>query len=696
MKNCEITTKPGSLPRVRTNPELFNNILEYTNYNVEEALGLYGMSLTEEFQALQLAKPSLEQLLTFIEVDNSFEASELTKADNKLLLNLTVSDTEIPDFKNRLIESLTVNGVFGINIDNLTSSNLYTESEIDYLMNTSDAQGIKSLYYKLKSEDNLQVENVITPFIISNNISPLEKVNPDVFLTKVYTNYINSQSEKEILDKAQSIQDEVVLNNPALIVDILAEVHDKQSLIAYETDEYTGEVLKKATNNVYTQLEQTLDIEQDFRPLLSQIEFLKAQPVEIFAENLVELQRYIFNIEKQSAKLGLNLADFSETIPNRSFNRTQAFIDSLFNFVVDIQNRDSESLQESMLEYTENYNDFFTVNQEFKTQIVERIDEEGVFVNLETQESEENIFKTYSLVKLNKGNIHQKITDNKTLEQLYEIIYTNPTLIPANAYNVEITGKNIDAVLIDIDNYIDNITKDLLSEDSDIEIVKKIAAYKVILGIETQNATTEEINTSYLQDSWIKPEKFVSEFNKEMLKNPSLLKDTFFISNRGLEAKNIISEYTIRELQNNLSEGMFEDLQQYALLSKNESLASLVPQFENTEVTNENILRNYYANNLSVLKEESIPYQILGETAIIQNITKPFTKIKNQLYEQLEPNVYQLVPISKRYKNYNLPRPELGIIDPSIYIEVKKGHQEVKEISVTKTKNIENSEIEFC
>lgn len=695
MKNCEITIRPGSLPKVKTNPALFNNILEYTNYNVEDALALYGMTLTEEFIALGIKNPSLQELLTFVEVDNSFEASDMTKEDNKLLLNLSVNENEILNFKDKLIESLTVSGVFGINIDNLTNSNLFTESDIEYLMQTSQLDDIKKLYYKLKSSDNIEINTIVTPFVINANRNPLEKLNPDIFLTNIYNNYINVNTEKDVLDIANSIQDEVVLNNPSIILDIIDETKNKQSLVAYETDEYTGEVSKKTTNNIYTILEQTLDVEQDFRSLLSQLEFLKAQPIEVFAENLQDLQRYIFNIEKQSAELGLDLSDFSEILSSRNFNQIQSFIDSLFNFVIDVQNRDSESLQETILEYSNNYNNFFQISPEFKNRIVERIDEEGVFLNLETNESEESLFNTNSIIKY-QDNIYQKITDNKSLEQLYEIIYNNSNLLPLNAYNVPLTNNNIDAILIDIDNYIENIAKNLLSEDSEIEIIKKIVAYKIILGINTENTVKEQLNNSYLQDNWINPEKFLSDFNKQILKNPSLLKDIFFFSNRGLEAKINMGDYTIVELQNNLSENMFEDLQQYTLLSGNESLSSLLPQYEVTEIVNEDILRNYYANNLSELNEESTPYQMYGETAIIQNIVKPFTKIKNQLYEQLEPNIYQLVPVSKRYKNYNLQRPELGITNPSQYVQIKN-EQEVKKISVTKTiTNIENSEIEFC
>ena len=176
-----------------------------------------------------------------------------------------------------------------------------------------------------------------------------------------------------------------------------------------------------------------------------------------------------------------------------------------------------------------------------------------------------------------------------------------------------------------------------------------------------------------------------------MLKN-SDLKSLFYFSNRGLEANGVIGEYTMNQLQNILSEKMYDNLQQYALLSNNESLSELIPQYELINTDQENVLRNYYANNLNQLREESNPYQLVGSTAIIRNTTAPFTKIKNQLYEQLDSNVYELVPIEKRYRNYNLQKPELSISNSKQYLDDVIVDSKIK----VKTTNIENSDIEFC
>lgn len=686
--DCEITIRPGGLPMVKTYPLLFNNILDYTNYNVEDALALYGMTLTQEFKDLNISNPTLEQLLTFVEVDNTFEVADLNKKDNQLLLDISVNNDIVPNFKDRLVNAFTVDGVFGIDLNNLRNSGLFSNTEILYLMETSQLEDVKNLYYKLQATD-LDINNIVSPFKISIN-GRLTKINPDEFLTNVYNNYVNAQNEQDVLNMALAIQDEVVLNNPQISDQIINEIYNKQNLVTYNTDEFTGEVSKKSNNNVLVTLQQTLDTKQDFVPVLSQIEFLRVQPIEMIAGNLVIVQKYLANLEKQFADLGIDLSNLSEIVVNRNYNEVQSFLDDLYNFIVDVQNKDVESLGETLINYANTYNNFFGIQPNFKNQTVDKINDTGIFLNLETNISEEVLFNTNSVIKYN-NNIYQKVNDTKTLEQLYEMIYSNSNLLPSEVYSVNITDKNIDVVLIDIDNYIESKAKELLNDNSDIEVIKKIVAYKILLGANLDNTVQKPLDNSYLQDKWINPVEFLIDFNKEMLKNNDL-KALFYFSNRGLESNNVIGEYTMSQLQNILSEKMYSNLQQYALLSNNETLSNLIPQYELITTDQENILRNYYANNLEQLREESNPYQIYGTSAVIKNTVAAFTKIKNQLYEQLEPNVYELVPIEKRYRNYNLQKPELSLDNPKQYVDSISVENNIK----VKTTNVENSDIEFC
>lgn len=676
MSTCEIKTLSSGEIRVETYPQLFREIQNYTK-NRNKTLSLYGMTMTEEFKSLNLKNPKLEDLLQFVDNYNSFESKELTRTDRQLFMDLTLSNNTFSNVMDLFIDSFTVDGVFGVNADVLRDTGLFDEYTILEMMNQENLAAIQKLYYKLK-ENNEDFNNVITPFVISDG-TQFGKLNPDVVLTGIYNNYIGLETEQSIIDKANEIQDEVVLNNPNIIPSILKQVQDKQLLVSYETDADFSEVVKKTNNNTKVTLENTLDFEQNFQPLAYQIEVLLNLDISQFAYDYTDVKEYVYNIEKQAAKLGLDLNNLSEVIENRNYNEVQEYLTSLYNFLSDINNRDADLITESFDQYVISNDAFFRVTPQFQSKVVDQIEGEGVYLDLETNRNEQDLFLERSIIKVGE-NTYQKINDDKTQEELNQLLLNTNNLIPNQS----------DMSLEDVDDYVTRESKELLGEYADIAAIKKITAYKILLDAE---ATTEKTvpDTSYLVLDNVNPERFLIDFNKELLKN-SKLKEIFYFSNRGLEAKQEIGAYTLNQLQNELSETMFDKLGQYALISNNSSLSALKPQYELLETDDVNILRNFYANNLNQLQEVSVPYQIIGNGAIAENITNQFIKIKGHLYEQITPNVYERLDIDNRFRNYDLKKPTSSIDNPQRYLSTQS--KEAK--SKVKTTNIDNSQIEFC
>ena len=66
MKNCEIQIKKGVLI-AKTYPGLMRDILKFTNFDIEQSMDLYGVTLLPEFQELQISNPGLNNILSFIE-----------------------------------------------------------------------------------------------------------------------------------------------------------------------------------------------------------------------------------------------------------------------------------------------------------------------------------------------------------------------------------------------------------------------------------------------------------------------------------------------------------------------------------------------------------------------------------------------------------------------------------------------------
>lgn len=687
MSTCEIIFNQEGTPTVKTYPLLFKEVLNYYDGNVDKALSLYGMTMTDEFKNLQIKKPNLGDLLLFTDDYDSY-AKTLDKNDVSLLLDLTLNSEEIENLKDKFIDAFSQDGVFDISQQRLESSGLFTDNDIEIIMNSDNIKSIQSLYLGLKN-GNEEFQNVVSDYIISKN--GLSKINPDGFYKWVLSNYIDSKNQNEIYNKAVSINDDVVIDNPNLIQTIEKDIKNKQTLQSYETEEYGERIVNKKDGDIKTTLIQTLDIDQDFTSLLDQLTFLVTTNIETYVDDIAQIQKYLDNLELQFAQKGIDISNFSEIAINKSYNELQDFLGSLYNFVLDLQNKDVESIGETIDDFSDKYESFFGKQSVNESKIVEKMDEDSIFLHLETNLDEQTLFKNNSIIKVSK-NIYQKITDDLSLNQLYELIYQNPTLLPKSTYSVKINENNKDIIFDDIDEYFVNESKNMLTPNSDLEILKKIQAYKVLNGVNLNEEDNESIDSSYLQGKWINPNKFLVDFNKKMLKNKKL-KDIFYFSNRGLEAR-YMGEYTKKQLEIELNEKEFGNLQQYALLSDNDSLSYLKPSYELMEVSDVNILRNYYANNISKLKELDNPYQMFGTTIISNNINDNFIKVKGELYEKINNGIYELVKdIDYRYKNYNLKKPKVSLENVENYVSIVENNNDIK---IEKNNKIENEEIEFC
>lgn len=686
MSNCEIKTLPSGGVKVETYPQLFREIQNYTD-SQNKALSMYGMTLTDEFKDLNLKNPTLEDLLVFIDNFNSFESKNLTKKERQLFMDMTLTNEKVENIREQFVESFTVNGIFGININQIESIGLFDANTALEILNMADTVSIQKLYYKLKNS-NEDFSNVVTPFNISDG-TQFGKLNPDKVLTDIYNNYIGLTTADQIADKANEIMDEVVLNNTTLIPQILQMVSNKKLLVSYETDGDFSEVVPKVTNSTRLTIENTLDPAQNFSPILDQLEVLLSLDLEQVAYDYEDVRKYISNVEQQASRLGIDMNNLSEVIADRNYNEVQDYLNSLYNFISDINSNNVELLAESFDTYILENDRFFRVTPEFKNGVTDTVENEGVFLNLETNRSEQELFQDKSIIKI-EGNTYQKITDNKSQSELNEMIYQNPTLLPKEVYSVAIKEANKSEIIKDIDDYVNEKSRSLLNPNSDIDIIKKITSYKILLGVEMEIEKTYP-DTSYLITDMVNPSDFMISFNKKILKNPKL-KDIFYFSNRGLEAKQEIGDYTLNQLKDELSETTFNKLQQFALISNNRSLTNLKPQYELLDTDDINILRDFYSNNLSQLEELLSPYQIIGNGAVIENITEPFVKIRGELYEQINPNVYERLQIDTRYKNYGLKKPASTIENVDRYLSPNRKEEKTK----VKTINIENSEIEFC
>ena len=480
----------------------------YTNNNISQALDLYGITLTDDF-INQNIYPTLENILAFNNQDNILNSKQLTKENRNDILNISLVDNEVYDFKKDFLETFTVNGVFGFNIDNIKKSPLFSEIDILQLDSIENIYKIKELYYKLSSTSE-EFSTIKTDIITGEGL--FNKNNPDIILSEIYKNYAGLTTKKQILDKANDIGDYILLNNPELIKKVLIEVRNKQEIPLYETDEYSGGLVVK-TDSTYTRLEQTVDISLDYTSLRSQVEFIKTIPIEYFATSPELIERYFDNIKKQSYDVGIDLLNIDEIFYSKTVNELLDFLDSYYNFLSDLENLNGESLKDSIRDFSESYDSFFNIENNEIKDVIDKINREGEFIKLETNRSEYKLFTENGLLKID-NNIYQKVDNNRSIQELYNVLLENDFLLPKNTLSVKNTPLNRDILLEDLDKFISNKAQEYQTEYSDVVNIKKIAAYKLLLNIDIKYNTVENGISKN-----INVDNFIIEFNKEIIKN---------------------------------------------------------------------------------------------------------------------------------------------------------------------------------
>lgn len=690
IKGCELEIQIDGSVKAKTHPSLFNRAVDYYEGDVERAMELYGVSLTDEFKELGIENPTLQQLITF---SNQLKReSPLTNQDIQSLIDITLSNKKEYEVQDKFVEAFTVEGNFGINEAQLRKSGIFTEEQILDFLDMEDVSSLQELYHKLTDYTG-SVENIETPFKIVDENGNV--INPDIVVGEFLENYAGLTTKEEIMEKADRIGDETVLSNPELIPAILEEVSNKTAAVTYVYDKNSKEVTKKAANDLKVSLEQSLDVTQDFGGLLDQLNFLINLPIEVYAYDLPIVQLYLESLENQMANYGINIKNISETASNKSYNDFQNFITSFYNFIYDVSSQGGKSVQETINDFVDVYNEYFEVEPEYVNTYITKNRVDGKPMVVENGHAAEDLLFAEKGVVNMRDDVYKKVKRNKTYDELLNVLHANPSLIPSEVFTTKVSEENKDINKKDIDNYLSAGIEDYV-ENSNIDIYKELRAYKLILGSETFNKKSNA-NVDTVMDIDIDPKKFTSIFVKETFFDPNLNK-IFYIGPSGIESRIPIGEYTNRYLQNYLSRGMYNGLKQYAAISGNSSLKGLIETPVESPTINDGVLRDFYANNLSELSEFTGEVT-LKENALLTNLdNNDFIKFRGELYEKVRDGVYGKVELRNEdgYIQYNLSKPTVANSisqDNSIkdISESENVKPQVKRVNISKDDNIE-----FC
>lgn len=624
MNKCEISVGNG-LPEASTYPELMKSLLEYTNFDTSKAINLYGISLLEDYNKVVENPNDLNSFLRYVQSKN-IEGSVLKSKDSIYFNTLLNQSDDSINFKEEFIKTFSNEGLYEFNYHKI----------LDGKLDINDPQNNKKsleniFYYLLRSESDFETYS-----------SPImQKEDYQIFNLKV--DFANIQDRKELIQRAVELDNSEVINNVET-QDWLLDFNKNKTFVPkmFITDSME---LKPSTDNISNRLMTSLDVSQDFSTIKESLSYFIGNFEElIVAENEENLEKFTKSLERNLVNKGFPMNNLSDTLLNSNIENSQNFLGSLYNFLEDIESMDS-SISDSLYELSLEYNNFFNVSNESTLLEIDRIEDSESIFHVKTNLSDAKMFANFGLVS---------VGDN-----LYKI-YTVSNIDYNEYYNEDMR-----------DDFLDSF-----EEGNNVDEVKALV---VMRSLSPVSVKLNEIDSRYYRDVSIEYEDFLTNFNKLLLKNEGL-NDMFSFTENGLEAKNQISDFSVNMLKSELDENTFKALQDYALISGNESLSSLLPEFSPIFEKNDDIYRNFILNNPKNLLSLKSDYKKVGDIIVADGVSDNFIKVDGNIYERVEGNDFVKLPKSD-VKVFNAVKPQ---------IEINQTEKEISEqnveIIVDKTK----------
>ena len=624
MNKCEISIGNG-LPEASTYPELMKSLLEYTNFDTSKAINLYGTSLLEDYNKVVESPNDLNSFLRYVQSKN-IEGSVLKSKDSIYFNTLLNQSDDSINFKEEFIKTFSNEGLYEFNYHKI----------LDGKLDINDPQNNKKsleniFYYLLKTESDFETYD-----------SPLEqKEDYQIFNLKV--DFANIQDRKELIQRAVELDNSEVINNVET-QDWLLDFNKNKTFVPkmFITDAME---LKPTTDNISNRLMASLDVSQDFSTIKESLSYFIGNFEElIVAEDEENLEKFTKSLERNLVNKGFPMNNLSDTLLNSNIENSQNFLGSLYNFLEDIESMDS-NISDSLYELSLEYNNFFNVSNEPTLLEIDKVEDSESIFHVKTNLSDAKMFSNFGLVS---------IGDN-----LYKI-YTVSNIDYNKYYN-------------------DDMRNDFLDSFEEGDNVDEVKALVVMRSLSPVSLKSVGIDSRYYRDVSVEYENFLTDFNKLLLKNEGL-NYIFSFTENGLEAKNQISDFSVNMLKSELDENTFKALQDYALISGNESLSSLLPEFSPIFEKNDDIYRNFILNNPKNLLSLKSDYKKVGDIIVADGVSDNFIKVDGNIYERVEGNDFVKLPKSD-VKVFNAVKPQ---------IEINQTEKEISEqnveIIVDKTK----------
>lgn len=603
MNKCEISIGKG-LPEVTRYPELMKSLLEYSNFDKSKAVELYGISLLDDYSKVVDNPNDLKSFLRYVQSKNIEYTKSLKSKDNIYFNTLLNQADDSINFKEEFIKTFSNEGLYEYNYHKIL------DSKLDIYDSENNKKKLENIYYYLlNTQENFETYN--TPFALAGD--------SELFTLKV--DFANIQNRKELIQRAVELDNSEVINNEET-QDWLLEFNKNKTFVPKMFITDTME-LKPSTDNISNRLMTSLDVSQDFSTIKNSLSYFIENFEElIVAEDEENLEKFTKSLEKNLLNKGFPMKSLSDTILNSNIENSQNFLGSLYNFLEDIESV-NPNISDSLYELSLEYNNFFNISNNPTLLEIDRIEESESIFHVKTNLSDAKMFSNFGLVS---------VGDN--LYKLYSV-------------------SNIDYK----DYYNEGMRDSFLDSFEEGDNADSVKAFVVMKSLSPYDVVSSDIDSRYYRDVSVDYENFLTDFNKMLLKDETL-DEMFSFTENGLEAKTQISDFSVNLLKSKLNEDTFKELQDYALISGNESLNNLLPEFSPIFEKNDDIYRNFILNNPKNLLSLKSDYEKVGDIIVADGVSSNFIKVDGNIYERVKDNNFARLPKSN-IKVFNALKPQI-------------------------------------
>ena len=674
-------------------------------------------------------EPPIDVVMDFINTNNVEEKLSVKEAVDVLkVMQLTGLQPEGVALKLKFT-FFNSKGQFVIDRQRLERSGIYTEEEINNLMNyPSVRQGVKDTISKLRN--TLKEEVTMFGTVIAEDTSdhPLHIYTAAVDslgrqetlpISEVETYVVNNigqfVTEEEFQSKLNRLEREdirdAILNTPEAIDYVRSLVQNLKSVpVLSERD---GVIVQKMLNDSYETLKNTLTVNVDKLDFTKSVDTLRAIPDDMWTQEVETIQSFLKDTEIEAAKVGLDLEGLSESYFTKSKEEVVGFLDLVDDFNIKTEEYYGIS-NADLVEFSNDLNEFFGKQDQPDMRAIAVPDayKNRNLVILDHRVSEVDAYRTNGLIKV-VGDIYQQVDPFQNyynaLSATYDAVRQDVTILPKEAfsdfglkqgyYDVKaiVNPLNRDKVVNSINNFVQRNTyssfsfEEFFNEDtSDPETPQEITLMKALFNpVKIKDQYTNDVaerTFSFTGDVQYLTSDFITDFYSRILEEKivkgksdlwNIALRHFQIGNKGIEVKPLSAD-TLAHIKMALQSEpiLYTNLVNYALISKNESLEFLKEFSDEVGINDIQARRDFTINNPDSIDHIPVSYMNVGMSSmIVQNFNDEFTKNYDGIFELTSSDngvsVYSKVfgRVDRNYYLFGEASPTVEDIDAQSYMK---------------------------